>query len=114
MGILSMSPTNMDNCIEACVKCERACEECTTACLQGPNVQARVKCLEIVHFQNNSVNFLQLFVKHVWLNVRSFKTHIVKSMLKSAVSVLKNIVKWLQYKVIRFSSSLSTVFFVLK
>ncbi|MFC7064143.1 four-helix bundle copper-binding protein [Halobacillus seohaensis] len=46
MGILSMSPTNMDRCIEECLKCARACEECHTACLQEPDVQARIACIQ--------------------------------------------------------------------
>jgi len=49
MGVLSTSPTTMDNCIELCVKCARACEECATACLQEQDLQARVKCLQILN-----------------------------------------------------------------
>ncbi|TRM11502.1 four-helix bundle copper-binding protein [Lentibacillus cibarius] len=50
MGVLSTSPTAMDNCIEACLKCMRACEECTMACLfQEPDVQARATCIQTLN-----------------------------------------------------------------
>ncbi|SDQ95005.1 protein of unknown function [Virgibacillus subterraneus] len=49
MGVLSASPTNMDYCIEACLKCARACEECTTACLLEPDVQARIRCIQTLN-----------------------------------------------------------------
>ena len=49
MGVLSASPTNMDHCIESCIKCARACEECTTACLQEPDVQARIHCIQMLN-----------------------------------------------------------------
>ncbi|MFT9596214.1 four-helix bundle copper-binding protein [Mesobacillus sp.] len=49
MGILSASPTQMDNCIDECVKCARACEECLTACLQEPDVQARIMCIQTLN-----------------------------------------------------------------
>ena len=46
MGVLSASPSNMDHCIEECLKCARACEECVTACLQEPDVQSRIRCIQ--------------------------------------------------------------------
>ncbi|QBP41255.1 four-helix bundle copper-binding protein [Paenisporosarcina antarctica] len=49
MGILSTTPTTMDQCIEECLRCARACEECNTACLQEPDVQARIACLQHLH-----------------------------------------------------------------
>lgn len=49
MGVLSTSPTTMDQCINLCVKCARACEECSTACLKESDVQARIHCLAILH-----------------------------------------------------------------
>lgn len=49
MGVLSSSPSNMDACIEECLRCMRACEECLAACLQEPDVQARVKCIQTLH-----------------------------------------------------------------
>lgn len=49
MGVLSTSPTNMDACIEACMKCLSACEECLTACLEEPDVQARINCIQTLN-----------------------------------------------------------------
>ena len=46
MGVLSSSPSHMDQCIDECLKCARACEECITACLQEPDVQARIMCIQ--------------------------------------------------------------------
>src|SRR5690625_2702527 len=46
MGVLSSSPSDMDQCIEECLRCARACEECHTACLQEPDVQARITCMQ--------------------------------------------------------------------
>lgn len=46
MGVLSSSPSDMNQCIEECLRCARACEECHTACLQEPDVQARITCMQ--------------------------------------------------------------------
>lgn len=35
-------------CIDACTRCARACEECITSCLKEPDVQARVRCVQLL------------------------------------------------------------------
>ncbi len=49
MGVLKVSPKDMDKCIEECLKCLRACEECFTACLAEADVQSRVNCIKILN-----------------------------------------------------------------
>lgn len=35
-------------CIAACNACAAECEHCATACLQEPDVQARIRCIQIL------------------------------------------------------------------
>src|SRR5690625_3520904 len=113
MGVLSSSPSDMDQCIEECLRCARACEECHTACLQEPDVEARVTCMQHLNdcaeicFQavalmardsqvpRISVTFVPPCVKLVLQNVINFRIHIVKSALIFVALVQRYADKWL-------------------
>jgi hypothetical protein len=36
------------SCIDACMKCMQACEQCLTSCLKEPDVETRIKCINML------------------------------------------------------------------
>lgn len=43
----TMNPT-IQACIDACNACLQACEECYSSCLNEPDVQARIHCIQVL------------------------------------------------------------------
>lgn len=46
--VMDSSVRHLQKCIDVCNKCMQACEECLTSCMKEPDIQARVKCMQLL------------------------------------------------------------------
>lgn len=47
-ALVESSVQTWQPCMDACNRCAQACDECLNSCLKEPDVQARVRCIQIL------------------------------------------------------------------